>query len=1277
MDLTPAELQELGLPASAQGTDDTNDQDVRLWAQNQRFQAAVMKAMEHSVGVLQDRLREKVTSLAASERSREDLGVGLAQVRSELQRAVAGLARSKQDISEAVSSRKLALAELSASERETAAVRKRQADLEAELLRIRKEATDAQEQATRAKNLFSVVESDLKIATNQNVGLRAELQATAAELRAARGADGERGAAIDALQQQLSALKQQISDRDGEITRAQAVEQRLSSELSAATAAREATLRQWEAAAAAMQQRDAALRALALKHGALSEELRAERAKTARTEKELDTLADRHGDAARAQERDAGRLAAAGSQMAGAQAELARLGGELELARTQIAALETEAQARQRGEATQREQAEAQRARASALMAELEQAKRALFEARAEQQRQNAASEASEGKMRAAFTDGVKQAQEQIAASDNERHMTKVRLVQLEDDLRKSKDASAQLDSEYRSLVKRYEQVHSETRTLEDELERATHRANRHQHETAATEKRGAAELEQYKTATEVEITALKAKLSDKHKQYDALSAVFMATQQKVLAAAQREKSVFDSAASVQSQLALAQALRDRFKHSVDRLQENYEESVKETGEARLNLRKSEATSAQLQETVADLSRRLNEAQFYERAKKAEFDREISELRAELARARSDGQGVTGLVVSSQRERAALEAHAQVQGMKLAAAQQRLARAQDEIAELRQQLRAHSAAGSLAAKQFSQWNKQFEVVMSKELAKRTQAITAIADGKPVPNGSSARGPGAAASLGASASRAALAPAALAPTAAATAALRTAPAEASGGGGSSSSDPVFVQELVSELRAELSRASAVSAERLQEVLRLRQRLNAVALSDAEIADREGAYVGKVQVLVASRRRLQDQLMLARGKAVRAEAVAASLEHQLQRALAQPAAAGTQQQQQQSARSTVIDYSAFADVEPSAALRAVIAGGSADDGNGSDGPVKPGAGGGPAGGHSDSASSLPSLHPLPAPAPYGGGGGGHASSSASLLQPAVSSSSLYAAAGPGSVGDAAGRGVVHSASAASMAASASALSLHPDARDAGAHTQPSGKSGSPGAGGARYRSGNTSGAGGLSGGGSGSVAGGGGSGVHGGLSTSASAAALAASMRVHSTGLGVATSHASLLPGPGMVPARVAGAGPSVSGAVPMTTPRRPAAGPAGAQQQQLGSSSSLMDLLKRPPGPGALGASQALWSPAPGALYTTTPGAAAAVTPVRPAGGSVFAGAGTSALAAAPARTSGTALGAAAGGTVGGASRPSPAMLRSLAIAAGAATPQGPTGPHRQ
>ena len=270
---------------------------------------------------------------------------------------------------------------------------------------------------------------------------------------------------------------------------------------------------------------------------------------------------------------------------------------------------------------------------------------------------------------------------------------------------------------------------------------------------------------------------------------------------------------------------------------------------------------------------------KLNDAMFYERAKKAAYDSEITELRGEIARLRADGHGVTGLVIASQRERAAAEAQARVQQMKLKVAEDKLERAREEMGQLRQQVRAQGAAGSLVSKQYNLWSKQFEVVVGKELARRQKEIANIVSQQHLHSSTSnansssgasgnvnsaGAGPGSAGANG-----------------------------ASGGGGSSSTDSAFMSELISTLRDELHQSSTLNATRLQEILALRQRLNAVALSDQELGDRESAYVGKVQELILSKKNLSSLCQSLRGKVVRAETIAAALENELIKEVNPPA------------------------------------------------------------------------------------------------------------------------------------------------------------------------------------------------------------------------------------------------------------------------------------------------------------------------------------------------------------------------------------------------
>ncbi len=645
------------------------DEDVRLWLQNQRFQAAVMKAMDRTVSVLQDKLQEKVASLSASEQSREDLAIGLHQMRTELQRALLGLNRSRKDLEEAVSSRKLALTELANVQKELSTAKKDTAEAQNEIARLRKDAISVNEQSHKLKGMQSILESELKIAKQMNQNVTSELDNKSQKVKETESAMAEVREQLQAIHSQHQALKQKLADQEGETQTALRLAERFERDMKAAQEARNVLLKQWETAMSAMEQRDVAIKSLADEHAKTVNELRAERERVAATTKDADQIEARRLEAERAQEQEMLRVNALASEVAMLKKDRDKGSKEVVILISQVEALEAALEAKTRTEASLREQVELHKARTAATSAELADTRKQFFQMRAEAERRLAMQSEAESEMRETFEAELKEAKRTLAATDNEKNFTQLRLIELEEEMRKTKISHESLDTNHRRVLTDLEQVRKETKSLEDELERATYKANKQLHQTLAVQKRAEEEKHSLTTATETEIRALKAKLADKQQQLESLSAAFLATQRKILSAHNAEKNLYESASSLQSQLALAQALRDRFKSNVESLETKYEDTCRQTDEVKLTLRRTEKTVAEQREQIAALEKKLADAMFYERVKRADHEQEVSVLKAQLARQENDGKDWIGMVQRAQKDKLALEAKCDLQGM--------------------------------------------------------------------------------------------------------------------------------------------------------------------------------------------------------------------------------------------------------------------------------------------------------------------------------------------------------------------------------------------------------------------------------------------------------------------------------------------------------------------------------------------------------------------------------------------------------------------------------
>ncbi len=77
-------------------------------------------------------------------------------------------------------------------------------------------------------------------------------------------------------------------------------------------------------------------------------------------------------------------------------------------------------------------------------------------------------------------------AQRRITELDNDRQRNSLKVVELDQELKREVARNKHLDSEFALILAKYNQVQAETKTLEDDLERAQHQTNKSLH--AATQ---------------------------------------------------------------------------------------------------------------------------------------------------------------------------------------------------------------------------------------------------------------------------------------------------------------------------------------------------------------------------------------------------------------------------------------------------------------------------------------------------------------------------------------------------------------------------------------------------------------------------------------------------------------------------------------------------------------------------------------------------------------------------------------------------------------------
>jgi hypothetical protein len=133
---------------------------------------------------------------------------------------------------------------------------------------------------------------------------------------------------------------------------------------------------------------------------------------------------------------------------------------------------------------------------------------------------------------------------------------------------------------------------------------------------------------------------------------------------------------------------------------------------------------------------------------------------------------------------------------------------------------------------------------------------------------------------------------------------------------------------FVESLVHELQKQLNRVSTVAAERMNEIVRLQQALEAANNQSEQAGDAE-KQLGIVHRQQASQvKNLQRDLLTAQNRLNRAESLACSLEQQLRHVFNRV----MQGKGRLDAESLVVDYGYYPDLGPSPMLLGVLS----DDG-----------------------------------------------------------------------------------------------------------------------------------------------------------------------------------------------------------------------------------------------------------------------------------------------------------------------------------------------------
>lgn len=926
--------------------------------------------------------------LHVSERARHDLALSWSEMKSELSRLNKNFDRCNGELRQATHHNATITNENLHLKAELKSTHKSCDELNKELTRLRLDLSATREELHQGKKLHQLFTSDITMHRQIKENLGNEIRVMQGDAKKAAASQEELHQRWEKSEQEVTTLRQELSDQVAETQRAQREVERVSHELGLLRASREVMTRQWEGALTAMHKRDQTMHAVGAARSQAEGEVAALRntehnlaAEIATLRKSHQATTDEHVELKQKYQD----LLHAHSDLQQSHSDLSR---QCDLSLAEKSSLDTSHAAllrranllqsdndRLKLKVTHSSDAESFTARQ--LEEQIDLNKKINQSIATVENTALARTEAENNALR-----------QKVTQLEHEKQVEVNKAVELAEQLKELARKNQMLNAEFVTTSSNYATVIKELKSFQINLDHMTYRANKAESESLQLRTTKEEERLAEQMRLQGNIHNLEKELNRKSDEVAKMNQAYVIAEEKVLEAHKTHNEISSKTNRLKSELRKAEGVQDRLKTTIESLGEEKVTILKENNEHRLQVKKNQELIARLVDENTQLKSDVHDARFACLASKEQHELALSTAKAEVVRLRSTRAGVVDTLESSERESGLWQrkyTHEVLQHTALKAEFEKLTKL--HFAQ-QKELKGQQRDATIQEKQYATWMKNFENMFEKQ-NKKIRHGAAAAPGKLTFsanhtltakqvldnfNSTAASLPPNSATLSTSAKAGHAIMAAANATGGTTGAAATAnpamdslnsmldqlhrsgvamvPAHGSSSaralsdsdsrssllsracapGGGSTRSSSFTESLVGELRGALHKSSTAAAERQNEIVRIKADLK-LALQEAnEAASREGALIQRCHLLSTQAQSLNTNLTLTNHAYARAESIAASLERQLRTAQQELMSVSGDRSNGDHTRPTPpirsIDYQYYPDLEPSPLLRSIL-------------------------------------------------------------------------------------------------------------------------------------------------------------------------------------------------------------------------------------------------------------------------------------------------------------------------------------------------------------
>lgn len=868
-------------------SDQEEEEEVRMMEHNQRFQAAVMRSMEKQVGHMEEQLFDKDFELLNNERARGDLSMWAGRMKKDVQQLEALKLEQKEQITALTTGKQVAQTERDSYKRQLEKEQSEKEQLNKANNALTSKLSDTEDKLHKALTLCKTWNDQVSMHRMIETNFETRFKEKKKELAEAQEKSEYWRKQLEKSDMKVVQTEASRDAQEQETKKAIHSVNVLVDELKLMQQTSDGYKSQLFEAAQLMTKRDSLLydisekkeeyahnahllaiteRRLTQKNRELEQKNAQEKAHNERQMDEADNLNTALGEKIRELNETEHNLEMMGIELVRTRCELDDMTSKYERLNHKHTVQTT---------------------KHNALKASFATLKQDHTEFQFESEKMSSIQKEEILKMKVAWEEGMRQAKMAYTNLSNVKARQGRAKVEIEIEHDKMLKRHEILDKDFGHLISSYDRMSQENTQLRAELETQRYRANKYASELKQSSAQSSLLLSQKQQVLKLEIAKLEKHIEERKKDILALSASYVKQEQMFKKETNLRQQTEHKNDGLKSELEIESAIKVRMKDEGLKLKKDFEQANTDLNLTRCELARVVRRNEKLQGEIKALKARAINQKFDHEEVHESYKAEVGTLKTKLVQSRQNHARDEKLLQIQETERARM-----VLERKLVYLNDKLEKREVELEEntkirfeMQHKMMKMEKDHASTEKQYKEWRRSFENAMQKGFAQRQQRNNLHTGllSSTSPATSRAQGSGSPRKQ------------------------RLLSQRMNGAQSARGSNTNFADDLVHNLRSQLNRANTLAAERLNELVKVKQRLTDLRREREMEKKKSDSNILNQSNWQQERMKLLEQMRSIQQKYLRLESISASLEQQINQS---------------------VDYKYYPDLEPSLKLRNAI-------------------------------------------------------------------------------------------------------------------------------------------------------------------------------------------------------------------------------------------------------------------------------------------------------------------------------------------------------------